>query len=69
MTVNERILALLADYDPVPLTTDDLADVLNLSRKHVQNQLKELNQAHLIIRSGTRGPGAVTHVRLTEAVA
>lgn len=64
MTVQQRILSLLRDYAPLPLTYDDLQDELNLKRKHIQKEVSDLAIAGIVTREGRRGPGAVTFIRL-----
>lgn len=64
VTVRERILTLLADFAPMPLTYDDLMEELGLTRKHAQQEIKELHKVGCVTRTGTLGPGAITYIRL-----
>lgn len=72
LSVRARIIALLEDYAPLPLTYDDLVDELGLKRRHIQMEVSKLSLAGVTVRSaagpGTRGRGAVVHIRLANEV-
>ncbi len=55
MTVPERIIRVLNEYAPLPLTYDDLADEARITRKHAQHEVCRLAKAGRVRRDGGRG--------------
>lgn len=64
MSVPERIVALLQDFAPLPLTYDDLVDELGLKRKHVQKEVGKLVKVGRVRRD--RGNGDVQLYAISE---
>lgn len=48
------------DFAPLPLTYDDLTDELNITRKHAQQEVKELHKAGQLSKTDGRGRGRTT---------
>lgn len=53
MTTRQRILAVLNDYAPLPLSIDDLADETGRTRRTIQTAISDLLKDDLIRRETT----------------
>ena len=55
MKPSERVLRLLTDYAPLPLTYDDLQDELGVERGNIQQVVNRLVRKGLVQRDGGKG--------------
>ena len=61
MTRAEQVARLLREYSPLPLTYDDLADELNLTRKNAHQIVSRMARRGLVTRVGGRGRPALLY--------